>query len=42
MKVRASEASPRAVLSPVEIEEEEELEAKKLSPRESNQAGLYY
>jgi hypothetical protein len=42
MKVRGSEASPRPVLSPVETEEEEELEGKKQSPRESSQAGLYY
>lgn len=46
MKVRGSEASPRAVLSPMETEEEEELEGKKQvmvgSPRESSQSGLYY
>jgi len=46
MKVRGSEASPRAVLSPMETEEEEELEGKKQamvgSPRESSQGALYY
>lgn len=46
MKVRGSEASPRAVLSPMETVEEEELEGKKQgmvgSPRESSQSGLYY
>ena len=46
MKVRGSEASPKPVLSPMETEEEEELEGKKQpmvgSPRESSQAGLYY
>jgi len=46
MKVRGSEASPRAVLSHMETEEEEELEGKKQtmvrSPKESSQSGLYY
>ena len=48
MKVRNSEASPRAVLSgsPRETEEDEELEDKKKpmvgSPKESYQGGFYY
>ncbi len=48
MKVRNSEASPRAVMSvsPRETEEDEELEGKKQemveSLKESNQGGLYY